>query len=572
MPRARSLLVTSAILLVTACSSAAKTAVVNRPEPAPSRIGIVPKQRPYAPGFDALHYAISITLPDTGKVIRATTRVDLLLKDPMQDTLNLDFSGLRVTQITTQFRDKKPKVVEFRQDSARLHIQVPPETKLGDTLHVTVTYDGTPDDGLIIGKNVHGDWGAFGDNWPDRARFWFPAIDHPSDKATSEFEVNAPARWEVVSNGVRGELLQGLTDTSAPKRVWRWHIDQPIPTYLMVIGATDFAQGTVNRCARGGNAAPHADGCVPITYYSFPADSANAAKIFRRADQMVAFLSDLVAPFPYPALAHVQSATRFGGMENAGAIFYSERGIASGNMGEGTVSHETAHQWFGDSVTPGDWSDVWLSEGFATYFGNLFFERADSVQEFRRITQQSWRGYLQSQVTDLAIVDTTAVPGNDLLQLLNANSYNKGGAVLHMLRGLLGDEVFFGGIKRYYSRYAYANARTRNLQRALEEQSGRDLGWFFDQWVYRPGYPQLRVSQTWDAAASEAVVTVEQTQKATWPVFRFPLELEFDTPSGPVRQRAEIFGKTSTVRVRLSGAPTAMRVDPDGWLLHQIVN
>src|SRR6185369_8760598 len=298
-------------------------------------------------------------------------------------------------------------------------------------------------------------------------------------------------------------------------------------------------------------------------------DSANAAKIFRRADQMVAFLSDLVAPFPYPALAHVQSATRFGGMENAGAIFYSERGIASGNMGEGTVSHETAHQWFGDSVTPGDWSDVWLSEGFATYFGNLFFERADSVQEFRRLTQQSWRGYFQSQVTDLAIVDTTAVPGNDLLQLLNANSYNKGGAVLHMLRGLLGDEVFFGGIKRYYSRYAYANARTRNLQRALEEQSGRDLGWFFDQWVYRPGYPQLRVTQTWDAAASEAVVTVEQTQKATWPVFRFPLELEFDTPSGPVRQRAEVFGKTSTVRIRLSAAPTAMRVDPDGWLLHQ---
>src|SRR5262249_19091521 len=123
MPRARSLMVTSAILLATACSSAPKpAALATRSEPAPSRIGIVPKRGPYAPGFDALHYAISISLPDSGKVIRATTRVDLLLKDPMQDTLNLDFSGLRVDQITTQLKDKKPKVVQFRQDSARLHI------------------------------------------------------------------------------------------------------------------------------------------------------------------------------------------------------------------------------------------------------------------------------------------------------------------------------------------------------------------------------------------------------------------------------------------------------------------
>jgi aminopeptidase N len=558
-------------VLFVACSSAPKSAPLTRTEPAPTRIGIVPKAGPYAPGFDALLYAISIQLPDTGTVIRATTRVEVLLRDPLQDTISLDLTGLRVLQVNTQYRDKKPKIVDFRQDSARIHVPVPVDAKLGDTLRVTVDYDGTPDDGLILRKNVHGNWGAFADNWPDRARFWFPAFDHPSDKARAQFEVSAPARWEVVANGVRGDLLQGQTGTTAPRRVWRWHIDQPIPVYLMVIGAADFAQGTVNRCARGGNAPPHTDGCVPVTFYAFPEDSANAARSFRRADQMLAFFSETVAPFPYPALAHVQSATRFGGMENAGAIFYSERAIANGQLGEGTVSHETAHQWFGDSVTPGTWSDVWLSEGFATYFGNLFFERADSVEAFRRITQQSWRGYLQSKVTDLAIVDTTAVPNNDLLQLLNENSYNKGGAVLHMLRGLLGDEVFFGGIRRYYGRHAYANARTRDLQRALEEQSGRDLGWFFEQWVYRPGYPQLRVTQAWDAGTSEAVVTVEQMQKPAWPTFRFPLELAFTTPGGVVRQRAEISGRSSTVRVRLSGQPTELKVDPDGWLLHSIV-
>ncbi|HSL69271.1 MAG TPA: M1 family aminopeptidase, partial [Longimicrobiales bacterium] len=278
---------------------------------------------------------------------------------------------------------------------------------------------------------------------------------------------------------------------------------------------------------------------------------------------------ELIAPFPYAQLAHVQSATRFGGMENAGAIFYSEQAVARGSLGEGTVAHETAHQWFGDAVTPGDWSDVWLSEGFATYFGNLFFERADSVQRFRQMTAQSWRGYFGSDVKDLAMVDTTAVPNNNLLDLLNPNSYNKGGAVLHMLRGLLGDEVFFGGIRRYYTRHVHANARTRDLQRALEEQSGRDLGWFFNQWVYRPGHPILSVNHTWDAAAGEAVVTVEQVQKAEWPVFRFPLELALTAGSETVRHRAEIAGKTATLRVRMPAAPTALVVDPDGWLLHE---
>src|SRR5262245_53249650 len=572
MRRLRAVMVLAVLGLGAACAGAPKVAPSSRPEPPATRIGIVPKRGPYAPGFNALHYSISIELPDTGKVIRGVTRVDLQLRDPMQDTLHLDFTGLRVLQISTQYRDKKPKVVEFRQDSARLHIPVPLEAKLGDTLRVTVDYNGTPDDGLILRKNVHGAWGAFADNWPDRARFWFPAIDHPSDKATVDFQVRAPLRWEVVSNGLRGDVLQGLTDQTPPARVWRWHIDQPIPTYLMVIGATDFAQGTVNTCARGGNAAPHTDGCVPVTYYSFPEDSANAARIFRRADQIVAYLSEQVAPFPYPALAHVQSATRFGGMENAGAIFYSEQAIQAGTLGEGTVAHETAHQWFGDAVTPGHWSDVWLSEGFATYFGNQFFERADSVQRFRSLLAASWRGYLQSEVKDLPIVDTLHVPNNDLMALLNANSYNKGGAVLHMLRGELGDEVFFGGIRRYFRRHVNGNARTPDLQRAMEEEAGRDLGWFFQQWVYRPGYPVLALSHTWDAAANEAVVTVEQVQKAEWPTFRFALELAFAVGDREVLQRVQIAGRRETVRVRLPAAPTAIRPDPNGWLLHEVAN
>jgi aminopeptidase N len=549
------------------CGGGAPMPLATRPEPAPTRIGIVPAAGPYNAAFDALHYAVAVTLPDTGKFVTARSQVRLVLRDPRMDTLSLDLTGMRVLSVTAQMRGENPGAVDFRQDSARVHIDLPGGRRFGDTIRVTVNYNGEPDDGLIIRKNVHGAWGAFGDNWPDRARFWMPVIDHPSDKATVDFEVRASPQWEVVANGTRrGESSVDSTG----KRVTRWRIDQPIPTYLMVIGATDFAIGMIEQCAQAGNVAPHPNGCVPVSSWSFPQDSANAARIFRRAGEMLTYYSNLVAPFPYAELAHVQSSTRFGGMENAGAIFYSEQAIRGGTLGEGTVSHETAHQWFGDAVTPGHWSDVWLSEGFATYFGNLFFERADGVARFREITANSWRGYLQSQVKDLAIVDTTATPGNDLLQLLNANSYNKGGAVLHMARGLLGDSVFFAGIRRYYSRYTNGTARTPDLRRALEEQTGRDLGWFFEQWVYKPGHPILSVSHTWDAATSEVVVTIEQTQKAAWPTFRFPLELGFTVNGTEVRQRAQVAARRETLRFRLPAAPTAMQIDPDGWLLHEL--
>ena len=220
-------------------------------------------------------------------------------------------------------------------------------------------------------------------------------------------------------------------------------MDQPIPTYLMVIGATRFAVASIDACAQGGRTPQRADGCVPTGFWSFPQDSANAARIFRRAGDMLAYYASLVAPYPYERLAHVQSATRFGGMENAGAIFYSDQAITRGTLSEGTVAHEIAHQWFGNAVTPARWADVWLSEGFATYFGALYFEHADGTERFRQMVDNSSAGYLRSQVTNLAIVDTLSVPGNDLLELLNANSYNKGGAVLHMLRGAL-DELRLG--------------------------------------------------------------------------------------------------------------------------------
>jgi aminopeptidase N len=571
-----------AIALAAACAPAPPPATPHAalPDPEPIEVGVVPPPLPYAPGFDALHYHVALTVPADGRRIEARTRIAIALDTPLQDTLRLDLTGLRVHGVAVGVGVGAARSASFYQADGRLVLPVPATAAAGDTLHVDVEYGGQPTDGLVIGQNVHGQPGAFGDNWPNRARFWFPSIDHPSDKATVSFEVRAPAGWRVLANGrqtAAGAMRTAETGTvrAGEENVWRYELPVPIPTYLMVIGAAPFAVDTIDACADGGVAPARPDRCVAVTSWTFPPDRDHGLRVFRRAGEMVEYYTRVVGPYPYTKLAHAQSATRFGGMENAGAIFYSQQAMAARRDIEGTVAHETAHQWFGNAVTPHDWPHLWLSEGFATYYGALFFEHADGVEAFRQHVAGIQRSYLRSQVRDLAMVDTLAVPGNNLLGLLNANSYQKGGAVLHMLRGLLGDDVFFPAIRGYYQDHVHGTAVTADLRRALEARSGQELAWYFDQWVYQPGHPELHVEWRWEAGGAgqtggDVVIHVEQVQDPAWPTFRLPVELDFATPGGVIRRDVVIDQRRQTLRVPLPAAPTEVVLDPEGWMLAEM--
>ncbi len=527
------------------------TALVDAIEPPPIEAGLAPPAGPYAPGFDALHYDVVLQLPDTGSFLRGVTTAEVFLEAPRRDTLALDFSGLYVESV-----DWNAEPLSHRHVDGRLLVPVPPRLRAGDTLKVDVTYRGHPDDGLILGRNVHGEPTAFADNWPNRARFWFPSIDHPSDKASVRFIVNAGAERRVIANGsLRGE--------GAPP-VWIWENDEPIPTYTMVIAAADFVVdelGTV--CIDRDRSA-----CTEVTTWLFPPDTAAAAPSFRRAADMVAYFNDLIAPFPYAKLAHVQASTRFGGMENVTAIFYPEHALAEGRDIEVTVAHETAHQWFGDAVTESDWHHLWLSEGFATYFAALYFEAKDGVERFRQLMEEERQGYVSSGVAGLPMVDPDQ---KDLFALLNANNYNKGAWVLHMLRGMLGDDAFFEGIRAYYAAHEHATALSADLRRAFEAASGTDLSGFFDRWVYEPGYPQYDVEWSWSAEKGLAEVRIEQVQPSEWGTFSIPLAVDFTTSTGTIRRRVPVDGRTTTATVEINAEPTSVVVDPDGDVLKEVV-
>ena len=538
-----------------------KAAAPAATEPPPIVAGQAPGAGEYPRPFDALHYDIHVSLPADGTRITGSTEIRLAAGRGRSDTLALDFTGLAIVEAHV---NGMPTTVGYAD--GKVLVPVPRNLAAGDEFRVRIEYTGTPDDGLIIRNNVHGRRAAFADNWPNRARFWFPAIDHPADKASAAFTIDAPAAWQVIANGQRVEPAPvagaGRPDSpQADQRRSRWEMTEPISTYNMVVGAANFDVHVV------GTTCVEPRRCIEVTTWLFPEDSGKAAAPFRRAVEMVAHFSTLIAPYPYAKLAHVQSSTRFGGMENATAIFYDQESLAKGRDIEAMVAHETAHQWFGNAVTPADWPDLWLSEGFATYFANLFFEHADGVERLRQRMETDRVRVVRSDVSDRPIVDTMET---DLFKLLNANSYQKGGWVLHMLRGVVGDRAFFDGMRRYYAGHTHGVATTADFRAAMEQASGRGLDWFFNQWVLQPGFPRFRVTSRWDSAARAAEIVVEQTQRVSWPTFRLPLTLEIRTEAGTTRRVVEVDERREVVRIPGAAPVLAVTLDPDGWVLKEI--
>lgn len=454
---------------------------------------------PYQPGIDVQHYDVALTLPARGSEILATAtlRVD---RSRTIDTLRLDLIALSVDAVTVNGRTRA--VV---RDSAA--IRIPLLARDGTRLRVEVQYHGAPADGLIIREDSLRGWSAFGDNWPNRARYWIPTVDHPSDKATVSWRVTAPVGRAVVANGTRVADAAAVTHRDGSKWVTtRFHLMQPIPTYLMVVGAANLHETSLGRTACG---AAVGGRCVPQSVFTFGPETPNMPGTFQEAGRIVSTFASLVGPFVYARLSHVQSATRFGGMENATAIFYSDKAFRDNAVGVGLIAHETAHQWFGNAVTPRRWADLWLSEGVSTYLAAVYTQRSRGDSAFRMELERLRREIIEAPiVAQRPVVDS--VGGEAPLTMLNANSYQKGGFVLHMLRARMGDGAFFGALRDYQKQHRHGTAVTDDLRRAFERRSGSTLESFFDQWLHRPGWADLTVSWVWNAATASVVMQIVQ--------------------------------------------------------------
>ena len=536
-------------------------------EPPPIKSGIAPYKNEYSDEFDVINYDLEIGLSEKSDQIAGIAIITLVLNKNIKQ-IPLDFTGLNIQSIL--INNSK---ANYNYQEGKIFIESK-KFKVNQTLIVSIVYNGKPDDGLIIGKNVHGNRSVFADNWPNRARFWFPCKDHPSDKASVSYTIHAPSKWKVVANGALIEKpkvsAENAIGSKGSRHTWKWKSNVPIPTYNMVIGAAEMDITTLGVASFAFSPSSlRSDGSIEISNYTFPEDTEKSQASFARSIEMVNFFSTKIGPFPYEKLANVQSSTRFGGMENASAIFYSQEAIAKGRNIESTVSHEIAHQWFGDSVTEKEWNHLWLSEGFATYFGALFFEQSDGRDNFIERMEKSKKRIFQSKATDRPIVDYEV---SDLFKLLNSNNYPKGAWVLHMLRGLLGDEVFFKGISKYYSEYNNKTALTNDFMKIMEEVSGKNLQYFFDQWIFRPGYPIIEFEQNWipkNNGKGKMIITINQTQKKEWPTFIFESKLCWDENKCiPIKvdQKTQWFEIISNIK------PDSIYIDPENWILMDYQN
>jgi len=503
------------------------------------------------PRHDALHHDITILVGDTGTHILGVTTTTWRLNSADPVEVQLD-SAFRVVRVLTDGEGERRLARITYAISPGGGVYIPHKKQGGDTLKTSIRYHGPVSDGLIIRTDSSGRRTVFADNWPDRVHRWVPLEDHPSDKALVDLHIEVPPGVSVIASGSR----QRVDTLPRGRTMWHFSLKQPIPPYGIVFGAGPLTFTTLPEAAC-------AVRCVPLAVVAYAADSAWAVdSLFRRAGGMLEFFSDLIGPFPYDRLSHVQATTRFGGMENPTAIFYNDAAYATRRLSELTVAHETAHQWFGDAVTAADWHHLWLSEGFATYFAALWLRHADGDSAFSREMQRRALAVVNSDATERPILDLEAT---DLMGLLNSNNYPKGAWVLHSLRGLVGDSVFRQGVREYYRRFQHSTALSADFAEVLSQAAGQDLGWYFLQALTQPGYPRLEV--TWKHQRRQLHLTIRQTQAEAWGTFRIPnLVIRVDGREIPV----PVQGRESTAILDgVRQPPKEVVVDPAGWWLLQ---
>ncbi len=533
---------------------------------------------PKKPGIDVLEYVFRVTLSDSTDEIVGVTTADVRFHDEGVAQIELDLiaradvgaeHGMTVDEVWIADWDGAaaamgPTVGEgeggapaaFAHDRDRLRIRLPETSRAGQRLFVTVAYHGQPATGLIIGPNKHGDRTFFSDDWPNKARNWLPTVDHVYDKARSQMVVTAPAHYQVVSNG----LVQEETDLGDGTRRTHWRNSVPIAPWLFVLGAAPFA---VQHLAdfRG----------KPVQTWVYAQDrDAGFYDFAVPTHDVLRFYEDNIGPYAYEKLANIQSNSVGGGMEAASAILYGDDSV-TGNRSvrwRNVVIHEIAHQWFGNAVTEYDWDDVWLSEGFATYFTLLYREHAYGRDDFVEGLRGA-RGRVLSfydERPDYRVVHDNL---DDMSQVTTGMQYQKGAWVLHMLRRQVGTEIFWEGIRSYYRQHRNGHATTADFRRAMEEVSGQGLDWFFHQWLYQGGVPQLRAS--WRYVPAAGAVELELIQGPTPPRYRLPIEVELHLHDGSTRrERVELMDDSERFMLAVESAPAGLDLDPDVWLLARV--
>lgn len=432
---------------------------------------------------------------------------------------------------------------------------------VGERVEVMIQYSAEPRKGLYFRTPKNGYPKDSQQIWtqgePHEARHWFPVYDYPNEKFTSEIICRVPEGMTVLSNGkpAGGKVRDGGLIA------WHWKQDKPHVAYLITLVA-GYLESIVDSY-----------GDLPLTFWTPPEDIRVAKNSFRYTKNMMAFFEqEIGVKYPWDGYGQVcVHGFMWGGMENTAMTTLTRRTLfdeSTENVfaSDGLVAHELAHQWFGDLLTCKDWSQLWLNEGFATYYDALWHQHYYGDDQFKYEMWNNSKGPLSQKNEQRGIVFRKY---SEPVEMFNYLVYPKGAWVLHMLRSQLGPDLYRKAITEYVRRNEYGVVETADLKLVIEEISGRSFERFFDQWLNGIGAPRLTVTQSWDGKQKLAKVTIRQTQKIGEknPLFQFPLKLRFKGKEFLKDHDVQITEKQHDFYVALPEAPTIVRVDPEYTVL-----
>ncbi|MBS1794568.1 MAG: M1 family metallopeptidase [Acidobacteria bacterium] len=509
--------------------------------------------------YDVQHYLIKTGFDRKNRTIAGETVISL-------KPLNRDFARVELDAADMKFEsvtfDGESKQLVYKIAGEKLTIELGRRFAPKDLIKIRLKYTAKPRKGVYFvpaevdrGGRVTRAAQVWTQGEPEEAHHWFPSYDFPDDKATTEQFVTAEAGETVIASG---ELVE-TTPNADGTQTFHFLMNIPHSTYL-----TSFVVGKYIKQSDSYRN-------IPLGYYVYPGREDLFKPAFGNTKEMMRIYEELTGvEFPYMKYDQtIVARFQFGGMENITATTYADTELFfydyNPKIVEDVVSHELSHSWFGDLVTCRNWAELWLNEGFATFMEAAYREKMYGREEYL--------GKLRDDLFEYFAFEATAKPKRGLYNrfarpdqsIFDAVTYQKGGLVLHTLRETVGNEAFWKAVRIYLNRHRLGNVETADLQRAFEEASGKNLKWFFDQWVYGTGYPQLDVAYRHDPNSRKILITVTQTQKpadSSVAVFRFPLEVEIKTDAGSKIEKLDITKRTETFAVPADLPPTGIEVDP----------
>ena len=514
--------------------------------------------------FEEIHLRLELAIDQEARTVSGTATHRLVpINDGLREVV-LDQQGLHVRGV----RDGSGRALEWDAHGDTLRVRLAKRYKSGEEFELRIRYSCMPRKGLYFTapdaaypEKPRTVW-TQGEEMDNRS--WFPAYDFPNQKFTTEIMVTVDERCKAVANG---RLVSVKHDPKKATRTFHWLQDKPHPSYLvaLVVGEWDTKEWV-------------ADG-IPVQAYVPKGRGKDIELCFSRVPEMVKFYGR-VTGLKFPWDKYAQAAVPefiFGAMENTTLTILNENYLTDERAypdysADSHLAHELVHHWFGDWITCKSFGHTWLKEGFANYFECLWWEEHLGKDEFLVYLEEMRQHYFEEADHEYVrpIVTHRFV---DAKEMFDAHTYDKGAAVLHMLRSLLGDAGWWKGIRAYVVAHAAAAVETDDFRVSMEQATGKSLAGFFDQWLFRPGHPEFEVSWSWDSRTREAEVRVRQRQETEdgVPVFRIPATLEFASDDRTWRETVHVEKADHTFRFPCRERPRAILFDPDGVLLKRLV-